>query len=64
MKKEDCRYYIEMLAKFLLSKRSHYSQQMYMELKKEPKIFNICCGNDELDIHISIRKKFKYDKNQ
>ena len=57
MKKNECKEYIEMLARFLIKNKNRYSQDMSNKLKEKFNVFNISCGNDELDICISIHRR-------
>lgn len=54
MKKDECQWHIEALSKFLKKNKNKYAQDMSKALKYKWDTFSFGCGNDRVEIKVSI----------
>lgn len=57
MKKNECKDYIESLAKFLIKNKNMYSQNMSKKLIEKWDSYSIYCGNDKLQVEVNFKIK-------
>ena len=57
MKKNECKDYIESLAKFLIKNKNMYSQNMSKKLQEKWDSYSIYCGNDKLQVEVNFKIK-------